>query len=58
MQVVFIGGVNGEFGGGQLEDQPAAVDVDVLELQDVFDESPIGIGVSGVDDDVCAVDHR
>jgi hypothetical protein len=41
VQVVLIGGVHGQLGRRQLEDQPAPMDVDVFELQDVSDESAI-----------------
>ena len=57
MGAAWVGGVDGDLGGGESEDEPAVADVDVGETQYVLEERAVGCGVLGVDDEMRAVDH-
>ena len=49
--------MDAQLSGGQLEDEPASVSVDVGQAQHVTEEGPSRLGVLGKDDGVDGVDH-
>jgi hypothetical protein len=55
--VGFFGGVKGDLGRGQGEDQPAVTGVDGVETEDVLEEFAVCFRVFGVDDYVGARNH-
>jgi hypothetical protein len=58
VRVVLVRWVNGDFRGRQGEDEPTVSGVGCGILEDVTEESAIGLGVGAVDDDVSSVDHE
>ena len=52
-----IGGMNGDLGGRQLEDQPTTASVNPGISEHVADEDPVGLCIGTVENDMCSVDH-
>ena len=57
MLIVFIGWVDGDFGGRQSEDQPSLADVDVRQLKHVPQERAVGLRILAVNDGMGSGDH-
>ena len=57
VEVVGLGGVDGDLGGGQAEDEPSGADVDAREVEGVAEEGAVGVGVAAVEDDVGSGDQ-
>jgi hypothetical protein len=54
---VVCGGVDGNLGWWQLEDQPTTTGVDPGKSKHVTNEDPVGLCVGAVENDMCSVDH-
>ena len=52
-----VGGVHGEFCGGQLEDQPPAPSVHIRLPEDVSEESAVRFRITAEQDHMAAIDH-
>ena len=52
-----VGGMHGQFRGGQLEDQPPAAGVHVRLIQDVGEEGAVRFRITAEQDDMAAIDH-
>ena len=59
VELVFggVGGVDGDFGRWEGEDEPAVAGVDVVEVESVAEKGAVGVGVGAVEDEVGAGDH-
>lgn len=54
---VFHGGVDGDFGRGQSENEPVVAGVDVGKAEDVAEEGTVGFGILAVENHVRAGNH-
>ena len=52
-----VGGMHGQFRGGQLEDQPPAAGVHMPLPQDVSEEGAVRFRITAEQDDMAAIDH-
>jgi hypothetical protein len=57
MRPILSGGVEGGFGWGQSEDQPAMAGVDGFQSENIAEECAIRLGILAVDNDVSAGNH-
>src|SRR3954452_9739184 len=52
-----VGGMYGDLGRRQRQDQPAAAGVDRASAEHIEKEVPIGLRIGAVEDDMCSGDH-
>src|SRR5437867_7958830 len=55
---VLLGGMHGDLGGRQAEDEPTAADVDLRQTEDITKERTVRVWIGAVHDRVRARDHR
>jgi hypothetical protein len=57
VNVVFIGGMNSDFGRRQTENEPAMADIHVRQLEDIAQKSAVCFGIRAVDNGMGTGDH-
>ena len=55
--IVFVAGMDGEFRGGESEDEPVVAGIDVAKVENVLEEGTVGFGIRGIENDVSAGQH-